>query len=91
MLTTHSTRIFEYKLAGVASTSYRFKGIEIEQLKQTIQQRIALATGQPAETIELDEKSLQAVVAQFKDDFRGILHYLYDQFNAQHHGKSATV
>jgi len=80
-LTTHITRIIEYKWARKKHHSFYFKGLEKEVLQQVIENRIHTALAQPTHNkIEINDVYLSQLVSKFKDDFRGILNHLYENF-----------
>jgi len=81
VLTTHSRRFLEYKIAGAAYKSYPFKGINPKKLKTILQNRIGLATNTPPNQIILDQSRITKLIQQFNDNYRGILNYLYENFD----------
>ena len=81
VLTTHSRRFWEYRLAGAAYRTYVFKGISPSILKTTIQNRIHLAADIPPNDFSMQESDIQALIARFGDNYRAILNHLFEQFN----------
>lgn len=81
ILTTHQTRILEYKWARQNHQSFYFRGIDKNDLKTVIENRIQSALIQPTNSqIKINEKYLSQLLLNFKDDFRGILNHLYENF-----------
>jgi hypothetical protein len=83
VLTTHRSKYLEYRLAGRTSERITLKGINMDILKGIVANRIQLAAKKRHEDIMIKDKELHQLVASFKDDYRGILNHLYDQFQAQ--------
>lgn len=81
ILTTHQTRILEYKWARQKHTNFYFRGLKKEDLQQVIENRIQSALLHPTkEKIEINEAYLSQLILTFKDNFRGILNHLYENF-----------
>ena len=81
VLTTHWRRFFEYRVANTTFKSYAFKGINPEKLKTILQNRIGIASNTSPAQIMLNQRIIRKLIHQFKDDYRGILNYLYEGFN----------
>jgi len=81
ILTTHITRLLEYKWARKKHHSFYFKGLEKKVLQQVIENRIQSALTNPTSNkIEINDVLLSQLLTKFKDDFRGILNHLYENF-----------
>ena len=88
VLTTHWPRYFEYSIAKATFKSYAFKGISPQKLALILQNRVGLASNIPPAQIILNQRLIKKLIHQFKDDYRGILNYLYEEFNfIPHQGK----
>lgn len=81
IFTTHWTRKLECAMAAKALHTIRFKGIDTEYLYKIINNRLQFASTS-AITAEqyFEKKELEALIAKFGDDYRGILNHLFDNF-----------
>jgi len=80
VLTTHLSRQLEYRLVRKLGIKYNFNGIEFSTLKSIILNRIAIASNSSVEEIKLNDDAIQKLLSIYKDDYRAIINYLYDQF-----------
>ncbi len=80
VLTTHHRRALEYAIARKTYQSISFNSIDIDILRQLLISRIQLALPPTDNPIELEEAVLQRLLQKYNDDYRGILNYLYDEF-----------
>lgn len=80
ILTTHSGRFLEYKLARKQHFRFDFKGIEVTVLKTILKNRMQVASGNTETYFEIKEEELADLIKKFGDDYRAILNYLYDEF-----------
>lgn len=80
ILTTHISRKWEYKIARKHFKSIQFNGIDKATLKTIICNRINIASGKNESNIMIPESKLDELIKIHKDDFRGILNHLYEEF-----------
>lgn len=81
VLTTHTSRFLEYRMLKLDYRSYKFKGIAISHLAKIIERRMSLAAD-PSQIIRIDESALQGLIDKYQDDYRSILHHLYQNFQS---------
>jgi len=86
IISTHINKALEFKIAGRSYETYYFKGIQLEELKQIIIHRVAIASNITPQEVSIQEKYINELILAFKDDFRGILNFLYDAFNQRNYG-----
>lgn len=86
VITTHWNRSLELKIMGRIHKKYYFKGITTEILKNIIINRICISSNASPENIIINEDILQQLIYKYKDDFRSILNFLYDQFKTIENG-----
>lgn len=85
VLTTHHSRKWEYALAKKISKTFYFTGIDASKLQVILEKRIRLAL-RPNKDSNIDQKLnlnslyIQQLIAYFGDDYRGILNFLYDEY-----------
>lgn len=79
VVTTHTSRVVEYALAGVSYSSYKFKGISKDQILTIVRRRMELAQKNRAK-LKIDEIEIDSLLRQHNDDFRAILKSLYMKF-----------
>lgn len=81
VFTTHWTRKVECLFAGVKLYSIKMKGIESDTLKAIINKRLSLASQNSLRKDELfKDEDVKALIVKHKDDYRAIMHQLYDKF-----------
>lgn len=78
--TTHYSRIIECFFAKKKKVTYRFKGINAEELYRIINKRFvfALKTTTNEEAVSIEEVEL--LIKKFQDNYRGIINYMYEQY-----------
>ena len=86
VVTTHTSRKYESKLCSRVCLSYNFGGIKESELKEIIIRRISLASNRSVDAIDLNSAVLKELISRYNDDFRGVLNFLYDNFNLKEHG-----
>ncbi|WP_438426542.1 hypothetical protein [Aquimarina macrocephali] len=86
VITGHRNKNIEFSATGRIYKTYYFKGIILEELKSIIVNRICISSNAFPEDIIINEDILQQLIHKFKDDFRGILNFLYDQFKTIKNG-----
>ncbi len=80
VLTTHSTRRWEYQWAGKSFRCFKFRGIQAAKLKSILEKRLQLASYPRKEKINIELQVVQELIHYFGDDYRGIINHLYRQF-----------
>ena len=79
--TTHWSRKYTCLLAGKECYSIPFKGITTDKLKRILENRLELAANSNINVSEIFlERDLQALIKKYGDNYRGILNYLYEQY-----------
>jgi len=79
--TTHWSRRYACVLTNKKYYSIPFKGITVAALRNVIDKRLRLASN---DSIHIDDvfanNDLQLLIKKFGDNYRGILNYLYEQY-----------
>ena len=79
--TTHWSRKYTCILTSKKHYSIPFKGITVAALRSVIDKRLRLASNH---TIHINDvfvdNDLQLLIGKFGDNYRGILNYLYEQY-----------
>jgi hypothetical protein len=80
---SHEDHSSELRAAGRVVTRVEVGGLlTIERLGLIVERRIEAARRGPGSVPEVSPSSLEALVARFGDDVRGIEHHLYERFQA---------
>lgn len=80
---SHEDHSAELRAAGRVVTRVEVGGLlTLERLGQIVSRRIEAARRGPGSVPEVPSHSLEALVARFGDDVRGIEHHLYECFQA---------
>ena len=83
VLTTHLSRRLEYRLVGKPYKLFKFKGIDAEVLQKIINNRIKIASNDLNNSTKISSRKVEELIKIYKDDFRGILNHLYDEFQLE--------
>ena len=80
IFSTHVSRSLEASIAAKEIMTIHFKGITAERLTKILRQRIQQSLRESNQVFDLDQKMVQRLIKRFGDDYRGILNYLFDEF-----------
>ncbi|MEO1411372.1 MAG: hypothetical protein AAFW73_15895 [Bacteroidota bacterium] len=83
ILTTHRSRLWEYRWAGKASHHFRFRSSDPRRLQSLLENRLRLARKSAEVPIALPTAAIEQLIHHFGDDYRGTLQYLYHQYQSQ--------
>ncbi len=78
--TTHWPRKLDCFLAGKSNYSIKFKGISKEILLEILNKRLQLASYKKKEQEIVSNNDIQLLIKKFGDNYRGIINYLYEQY-----------
>ncbi|WP_299765305.1 hypothetical protein [uncultured Dokdonia sp.] len=79
--TTHWSRKYACVLTNKKHYSIPFKGITVATLRSVIDKRLQLASRNKIVIDDLfTEKELKSLIRKFKDNYRGIINHLYEQY-----------
>lgn len=80
IFSTHVSRSLEARIAAKKIMMIHFKGITPERLTKILRQRIQKSLKVSNSLFDIDQEIVQQLIKRFGDDYRGILNYLFDEF-----------
>ena len=80
IFTTHFTRKLEGLVVKKPTFQIRFKGIDKALLRQLVTKRLQFISSELTEELIISDLELEQLIAQYGDNYRGIVNHLYDKF-----------
>jgi hypothetical protein len=80
IFTTHFTRKFEGLVVKKPIFQIRFKGIDKALLRKLVTKRLQFISSELTEELIISDLELEQLIAQYGDNYRGIVNHLYDKF-----------
>lgn len=80
IFTTHFTRKYEGLAVRKPTKQIRFEGIDKTLLRALVTKRLQLTSSKSGKELIVSDFELEQLIAQYGDNYRGIVNHLYDKF-----------